>query len=70
MWKEQIFQMDIPMTGTPVTGKPYPILLKYQKFVDKEIKVLQNAGCISKSLGLWATPVIIVPKKARSLKPV
>ena len=32
-------------------------------FVDVEIKLLENAGCISKSLSLWATPVNIGLKK-------
>ena len=32
-------------------------------FIDEEIRVLENAGCISKSLSLWAIPVIIIPKK-------
>ena len=31
------FQMDILTTGPPVTWKPYPILLTYQKFVNGKI---------------------------------
>ena len=30
---------------------------------------MKNAGCISKSLSLWAVPVIIVPKKTDPLNP-
>ena len=47
----------------------YPIPLKYQKSVDEEIKLLENAGCISKSLSLAATPVIIVHKKSDPTNP-
>ena len=48
----------------------YPILLKYQKISDEQIiKLLENAGCTSKSLSTWATPVIIVSKKPEPLNP-
>ena len=67
--RRNLFQMDIPATGPLITWKPYPISLKYQKIVDKEIRLLENAGCISKSLSLCATPVIIVPKKPDPLNP-
>ena len=49
--------------GPLVACKPYPIPLKYQKFVNEVIKLLENAGCTSKSLSPLATPVIIVSKK-------
>ena len=59
--------MDILTTGLPIACKLYNILLKYKKFVDKDIRLLENADCISKSLSLWAAPVIIVPKKPNPL---
>ena len=57
--------------GPPIAHIPYPILLKYQKFVDKEMRLLENAGYISKHLSPWAAPVIIVglPRKPDLLKP-
>ena len=61
--------MDTPTAGLPIACKPYPIPLKYQKFIDEVIRLLGNAGCISKSLRPWATPVIIVPKKPDPLNP-
>ena len=67
--RTNLFQMDLPAMGLPVAHKPYSILLKYQKFVNKEIKLSENAGCISKSLSLWATPVIIEPKKPDPTNP-
>ena len=60
--RTNIFQMVIMTTGPPIACKPYPIPLKYQKIIDKEIWVLENAGCISKSLSPWAAQVMIVPK--------
>ena len=55
-----LFQMDIQTVGLPVAHKLYFIPLKYHKFVES---LLENAGCISQSLSVWATPVIIIPKK-------
>ena len=67
--RTNLFQMDIQTMGPPIVHKPYPIPLKYQKFTDEEIRLLENSGCISKSLSLWATPVIIVPKRPDPLNP-
>ena len=47
--RTNLFHMDIPKSRLPVACKHYPIPLKYQKFVDEEIKLLENASCISKS---------------------
>ena len=60
--RTNLFQMDIPNLGLPIAHKLYPNLLKYQKFIDEQIKLLENAGCISISLSPWAIQVIIVPK--------
>ena len=54
--------MDLPSTGPPVSTKPYTIPLKYRSFLDEEIKLLEDAGCISKSLSDWASPICIVKK--------
>ena len=34
--------MDIPTADLPLAHKPYPILLKYQMFMDEEIRLLEN----------------------------
>ena len=57
------------MTGLPVACKLYPIPLKYQKFVDDEIKLFESAGHISRGLSVWATPVTMVPTKPDPLNP-
>ena len=62
-------EQGIPIAGPPVVCKPYPILLKYQKFIEEEIKLLENAGYISKCFNPWAAPVIIVPKKPGPFNP-
>ena len=42
--RTNLFQIDNPTVGPPVTCKPYPDPLEYQKFVNKEMKLLENAG--------------------------
>ena len=64
-----IFQIDIPTMGAPIACKPYPIPLKYLKFIGKEIRLLKNVVWISKSLSPLATPVTVVPKKPDPLNP-
>ena len=56
-------EMDLPTTGLPISMKSYTIPLKYKSFVDKEIKLLEDAGCISKSLSNWASAICIMKKK-------
>ena len=61
--------MDLPTTGPPVASKPYTIPLKYKLFVDEEVKLLEDAGCISKSISDWASPICIVKKKPDPSQP-
>ena len=49
--------------GNPVFIKQYTIRLKYQSFIDKETKWLEEAGLISRSLSNWFTPCMAMPKK-------
>ena len=37
--------------------------MEVSKFIDEETQLLENSGCISKSVNQWAAPVIVVPKK-------
>ena len=61
--RTNLIEMDLPTTGPPVAMKPYIIPLKYKSFIDKEIKLLEDAGCISKSLSDWPSPICIMKKK-------
>ena len=56
-----LIEMDLPTTGPPVSTKLYTIPLKYKAIV-KEIKLLEDARYISKSLSDWASPICIVKK--------
>ena len=69
MSEEQNSSKGIPTMGLPIACKPYPLQLKYQKFIDEEIGLLENAGCISKSLSLWPILGLIVPTKPDPLNP-
>ena len=64
-----LVEMDLPTTGPPVSSKPYTIPLKYQSFIDEEIRLLEDAGCISKSLSDWASPICIIKKKPDPSQP-
>ena len=48
--RTNLIEMDLPTTGPLVSTKPYTIPLKYKSFIDDEIKLLEDASCISKSL--------------------
>ena len=52
--RTKLFEMDSPTKGPPIAHRTYPLPLKYQKFSDKEIKLVQATGCISKILSSWA----------------
>ena len=53
-------ELDIPTKGP---CKPYSIPLKYQYFVDQEIKQLEDPGIISHLISNWAAPLLVIPKK-------
>ena len=67
--RTNLVEMDLPTTGPPVASKPYTIPLKYKSFMDDKIKLLEDAGCIYKSLSNWASPICIVRKKPDSSQP-
>ena len=61
--RTNLIKLDIPMEGPPITCKPYTVLLKYYKFIDHEIKQLEEVGIILQSMSNWASPILVVPKK-------
>ena len=67
--RTNLIEMELPTTGPPVSTKPYTIPLKYKSFVGEEIKLLEDAGCISKSLCDWASPICIMKKKPDPSQP-
>ena len=61
----QLVTMDIDTGDSPpVCQKPYTLPLKHYSWVQQEIKTLQWAGVIKESISLWASPIVVVPKKS------
>ena len=48
----------------PICQKPYMLPLKHYSWVQQEIKMLEHAGVIKKSISPWASPIVVVPKKS------
>ena len=53
----------------PIASKPYTLPLKHYDWVRRETETLEKAGIIERSISLWASPVVIVPKKSAPLEP-
>ena len=48
----------------PICQKPYTLPLKHYSWVQQEIKTLEHAGVIKKSISPLASPIVVVPKKS------
>ena len=68
--KTPIIQMEID-TGDnpPVSQRPYSLALKHVDWVRQELEALEKAGVITRSVSPWASPIVIVPKKAAPGEP-
>ena len=64
-----LVEMEIDTGNPPIASKPYTLPLKHYKWVQREIETLEKAGIIERSISLWASPVVIVPKKSAPGKP-
>ena len=53
----------------PICQKPYTLPLKHYSWVQQEIKTLECVEVIKKSISLWASPLIMVPKKSAPGEP-
>ena len=53
----------------PICQKPYTLPLKHYSWVQQEIKTLEHAGVIKKSICPWASPIVVVPKKSAPGEP-
>ena len=67
--RTNLAEMDLPTTVLPVMSKPYTIPLKYKSFLDNEIKLQEDAECISNLLSDWAFPICIVKKRPAPSEP-
>ena len=66
----QLVTMDIDMGDSlPVCQKLYTLPLKHYTWVQQEIKMLEWAGVIKKSISPWASPIVVVPKKSAPGEP-
>ena len=66
-----LMKMDIE-TGEscPIAQRPYNLSLKHVDWVAEEIATLEEAGVIERSVSPWASPIVIVPKKAAPGEPL
>ena len=55
---------------THVANKPYPLPLKQHKFVKEEKENVLEAGLIERSMSLYATPIIVAPRKSKPGAPL
>ena len=63
--KTPIIQMEIDTGDNPsVSQRPYSLDLKHVDWVRQELEALEKAGVITRSVSLWTSPIVIVPKKA------
>ena len=67
--RTNLIEMDLPTTGPPVSTKPYTIPLINKSFIDEEIKLLEDASCISKSLSDWVFPYALWRRSQIHLNP-
>ena len=52
--------------AVPVRHNPYRLSLKEHEFMEKELKMLEELGCIERCEATWVMPVIMVKKKDTS----
>ena len=61
--RTKLVKMDIDMGDSPsISSRPYTLPLKHYEWVQREIKSLEHAGVITKSMSKWASPIVVVPK--------
>ena len=61
--RTNLIELHIPTEGPPIALKTYTVPLKNCKFVDHEIKQLEEAGITSRSMSNWASAILVAPKK-------
>ena len=65
-----LVEMEIDTGDSPpITQKPYTPPLKHAEWVQKELEILEKAGVIMRSVSLWASPIVVVPKRTAPGEP-
>ena len=54
----------------PICQKPYTLVLKHYKWVQKEVEQLEQMRIITRSVSTWASPIVIVLKKSAPDEPL
>ena len=68
--RTKLVKMDIDTGDSPlVSSRPYTLPLKHSEWVQREIKSLECAGVITKSMSKWVSPIVVVPKKSAPREP-
>ena len=63
--RTNLITMDIDTGDSPPSvKKPYTLPLKHYDWVKQEIKSLERAGIITRSVSPWASPIVVIPKKS------
>ena len=69
--RTKLVKLDIDTGDSPpASSRPYTLPLKHYEWVQREIKSLEWAGVIKKSMSNWASPIVIVPKKSAPREPL
>ena len=68
--KTPLVEMEIDTGDSPpITQKPYTLPLKHAEWVQKELKILEKAGVIVRSVSPWASPIVVVPMRSAPGEP-
>ena len=68
--RTKLVKMDVDTGDSPpVSSRPYTLPLKHYEWVQKEIESLECVGIITNSMSPWASPIVIIPKKAAPREP-
>ena len=68
--KTPLITMEIETGDSPpVCQRPYNLPLKHIDWVQKELDTLEKAGVITRSVSLWSSPIVVVPKRTAPGEP-
>ena len=62
------FEITVTSNSSPVASRPYRINLPTSKKVDAVLDKLLAAGLIQHSTSPWASPAVVIPKKAGDIR--